>query len=126
MSLRSWAVAVGVLVEMIYIGAWVSGFSLFDGLSPASLPGGMVLTGGPVALPLLVAWGLKRSREAGAVLWLASALVSAGFSMASGARAGQYFLCAGLTVLPQALAASLLMLHARRKEAAKPARRPRR
>ncbi len=126
MSLRSWALAVGVLVEAIYIGAWVAGFGLFGSLSPASLPGAMVITGGPVALPLLMAWGLKRSREAGAVLWLASALVSAGFSMASGAHAGQYFLSAALTVFPQALAASLLMLHARRKEAHAPVRRPRR
>ncbi|MGC8724131.1 MAG: hypothetical protein ACP5VF_09705 [Acidobacteriota bacterium] len=126
MSLRSWALVVGVLVEAIYIGAWVAGFGLFGGLSPASLSGGMVIAGGPVALPLLMVWGLKRSREAGAVLWLASALVSAGFSTASGAHAGRYFLCAGLTVFPQALTASLFMLHARRKEAAAHARRPRR
>ncbi|MGA9751847.1 MAG: hypothetical protein WBS54_08670 [Acidobacteriota bacterium] len=126
MSLRSWALAMGVLVEAIYIGAWIEGFGLFGGLSVASLPGAMVLVGGPVALPLLMVWGLKRSREAGAVLWLASALVSAGFSMASGTHAGQFFLCAGLTVLPQALAASLLMLHGRRKETRAPVRRPRR
>ena len=126
MSLRGWAMVAGLLVEAAYLVGWITRFGLFGALSPTSLAGAMVLVGGPIALPLLILFGLRRSREAGAVLWLASALVSAGFSMASGAHAGQYFLCAGLTVFPQALTASLLMLHARRKEAPAPVRRPRR
>ena len=118
----------------VLAGVWLAGLLAAWGLE--ALPAGListdsswdwlVLAGGPAVFAGASLFALWKEREAGALLWLGAAVAAVGLSLRSGPHLGSYFLGMGLLVLPQVAAGTLFLLHARGRQAAPPAARPRR
>ncbi len=78
-------------------------------LWPSGLWDGLFLVGTALSLPLCALWGLRRPREGGAVLLLASALAAAGLALHAGPYLQRYFPGLLLAVLPQCVVAFLFL-----------------
>ncbi len=87
---------------------------------PSALWEGLFITGTLAALPLCALAGLKKPRQAGALLLLASAVASTGLSIHAGPHLWRYFTGFFIAVLPQCCIACLLLLYGRPKKAAAP------
>ena len=73
----------------------------------------MAVAGGPACLVVGLLAALKWERFAGALLWLGASVFALGIALQSGPHLGRYFLGLASFVLPQALAASLFLIHGR-------------
>lgn len=132
--LRRLAIALSVLLMASYV-------ALYGGLSAKILPlgawpqsaipsafwEGLFIMGTLAALPICAIIGLKKSRLAGALLLLASAVASMGLSINAGPYLGRYFPGFFIAILPQCLIGYLLYRDGKPKKkiSAPPRKHPR-
>jgi hypothetical protein len=123
-ALKVLAYALGALLLAAHAVAALSpetlgGLSEFRSASPLFLGGGAAVL--LLALPLALKW----EQVAGAALWIGSALVAAALSMEAGPRFQWFAIGFFLWALPEALAGTFFLLHARFAAPKKKRMRPR-
>ncbi len=114
--------AVGGLLLVAEGALWTLGVGPVAGAGTSPVHDAMIVAGGPACLVVGLLAASKWERPAGALLWLGAAVLALGIALRSGPRVGPYFLGLLGLVVPQALAASLFLLHARETARSKPAR----
>lgn len=94
------------------------------GVPPAVFYDGLVLAGSPAALLLALFLGMRRPREAGALLLLGASLASLGLGIRPAVYARDFFLAFPLAVAPSLVAGTLLMAAGRTPSPGVRARKP--
>ncbi len=116
---RLWGYVLGGLLLIAECGLVFLGKGPFASQPASAAYFWMAAVGGPAFLVVGLFAAIKWERSAGALLWLGAAVLALSISLQSGPYVGRYFVGLVSFVLPQALAASLFLIHGRRPAGAK-------
>jgi len=111
---RLWGYILGGLLLIADCGLVFLGKGPFASQPASAAYFWMAALGGPACLVLGLLSAIRWERFAGAFLWLGAAIFALGIALQSGPNLGRYFMGLASFVLPQALVASLFLVHGRR------------